>query len=409
MNKTITKKFSSKVYKSLNYINWKKESNVIRLSQEDFSNKYNELVNTRKLIIYTTIRYLYTNEDVFSIKVSSNYRIMYLKENDKYIRYSTNEFDNTKNDQEEYQGSKAIVQFISKFKELKDTTLYKAFGTVEEEFKRCVPKQFYYINNDYLHKEVIASSIDGCSQYPSNMCGRLPDSHTMITINGRVEPNEEYPFAFYKSGHVAEYRVFDTHNWRFSPYFDQLFRFVKDWPILNLRDSEEVTYLMKASDYQLNDVWEYFYNRRKTDQNAKLVMNSAIGMMHTEKYKSYKYAHLVAIAIARGNQKILNMCERIGNKNILHICVDGIIYLGDKIFGVDYKGLGVFNQEFNNCNFLMSSMNKYIAMKDGNCIKAKHGNCNVNIIPDNEIKKLTDQYKWIFINPLEGVNNGESL
>lgn len=404
------KKFSFKIDRQLRYINWKKESNVIRLSQEDFANKYNELINTRKSIQYTTIRYLYSDEDVFSIQVKSDYRILCLKEKGKYIRYSTNEFDNTKNDQEEYQGSKAIVEFISKFKELNDTTLYKAFGTTEIEFKRNIPKQFYYLNRDCLHKELIASSIDGCSQYPSNMCGLLPDSHTMIEVNGRVEPNEEYPFAFYKSGHLAEYKVFDTHKWLLSPYFDRLFRlFKEDWPILNLKDNEEVTYLMKASKYTLDDVWEYFYDRRKIDNLAKLVMNSSIGMMHTEKYNSYKYAHLVAIAIARGNQKILNMCERIGYKNIIHICVDGIIYKGSQVYGVDYKKLGVFNQEFIGCDFLISNMNKYIAMKDNKCIKAKHGNCNTNLITDAEIKKLTDQYLWIFINPLEGVENGKNL
>lgn len=404
------KKFSFKIDRQLRYINWKKESNVIRLSQEDFANKYNELVNTRKSIQYTTIRYLYSDEDVFSIQVKSDYRILCLKEKGKYIRYSTNEFDNTKNDQEEYQGSKSITEFQRKFKEINDISLFKAFGTTEIEFKRNIPKQFYYLNRDYLHKELIASSIDGCSQYPSNMCGLLPDSHTMIEVNGRVEPNEEYPFAFYKSGHLAEYKVFDTHKWLFNPYFDRLFRlFKEDWSILNLKDNEEVTYLMKASKYTLDDVWEYFYDRRKIDNLAKLVMNSSIGMMHTEKYNSYKYAHLVAIAIARGNQKILNMCERIGYKNIIHICVDGIIYKGSQVYGVDYKKLGVFNQEFIGCDFLMSNMNKYIAMKDNKCVKAKHGNCNTNLITDAEIKKLTDQYLWIFINPLEGVENGKNL
>lgn len=135
-------------------------------------------------------------------------------------------------------------------------------------------------------------------------------------------------------------------------------------------------------------------------------MNSTIGMMHTDKYTTYKYAHLVAIAIGRGNQKILNMADKIGYSNIIQICVDGIIYIGDKL-GVDYKGLGVFNQEFTNCQFKISKLNKYIAMKDGKCIKAKHGNCNENIIPDEDITSLDDQYKWIFINPLEGVEDEE--
>ena len=402
-------KFSSKIYHQLNYIYWRYEASFIKLSQTDFKNKYFELRKNRSIIKYTTIRDTYSNETVFAMKTDGNYKMIFLKEKGKYVIYSTNDFDNSKNSLEMYQGSKSIKKFKDKFEQDNNISLYKAFGTVEEDFKRCVPKQFYYLNKNYLNKELVASSLDACSQYPSSMCGRLPDSHTMIEMKGRVEPNKEYPFAFYKSGHVAEYNVFDTHNWTLNPYFNRLFRFGKEkWSIEPCIDEEEVTYLMKASDYTFDDTWQYFYDKRGFDTEAKLVMNSAIGMMHTHKYDKYKYAHLVAVAIARGNQKILDMCERIGYKNIIQICVDGILYIGRE-YGVDYKKLGVFNQEFTNCELKVSNFNKYIAMKDGKCIKAKHGNCNVNVIPDEQITNLDEQYNWVFINPLEGVEYEESL
>lgn len=402
-------KFSSKVYHQLNYIYWRYESSLIKLSQSDFRDKFFELKKKRDVIKYTTIRDKYSDEKVFALKTNGDYKMMFLKEKGKYVVYSTNDFDDGKNDIEMYKGSKSIKKLKDRFEEENNISLYKAFGTVEEDFKRCVPKQFYYLNKEYLNKDLIASSLDACSQYPSGMCGRLPNSHTMIEIKGRVEPNEEYPFAFYKSGHIAEYGVFDSHNWTTHPYFYRLFRFEKEkWDIKPCSDEEETTYLMKASQYTFDNVWEYFYSRRGFDSDAKLVMNSAIGMMHKQNYDKYKYAHLVAVAIGRGNQKILDMSSKIGYKNIIQICVDGILYIG-KEYGVSYKKLGVFNQEFTNCEFKISNFNKYIAMKDGVCIKAKHGNCNVNITPDEQITNLNEQYNWVFINPLEGVDYEENL
>lgn len=399
-------------YREIKYIYWRKEAEIITLTQEQFRDKYLELDSKRTKVKYSSIRANYT-DSTYSIKVDGNYKMLFFW-NSKYFIYSTNSYDSNKNLSSEYEGSEAIKTLSSEFKARNNISMVKAFGTVEESFKRCVPKQFYYLSQNYLNKELVASSLDACSQYPSCMCGRLPDSHTMIEVKGRVEPNEEYPFAFYKSGHVAEYGVFDTHNWRFNYFFKQLFRYTEyiskngqkwyNWPIQPCKDDDEVTYLMKASKYTFTEVWNDFYSKRDIDEKAKLVMNSAIGMMHTRKYKNYKYAHLVAIAIARGNQKILDKADIIGYNNIIQICVDGIIYKG-KAIGVDFKKLGAFHQEFTNCDFKISNFNKYIAMEGNKCVKAKHGNCNTDITEDKDIVSLDDQYKWKLVNPLEGVDD----
>ena len=113
-------------------------------------------------------------------------------------------------------------------------------------------------------------------------------------------------------------------------------------------------------------------------------MNKTIGCWHRkDKNKkrimdyddkgSYQLAHIVAVAIARGNQKILDMVHKIGMSLILHICVDGIIYIGDRKFGIDEQRLGEFNQEFQNADFMMKDINVYCARKDFKCIKFKHG------------------------------------
>ena len=151
---------------------------------------------------------------------------------------------------------------------------------------------------------------------------------------------------------------------------------------------------MKASKYEMTDVWNYFYNIKKTFSkgddydNAKLIMNKTIGCWHRkdkekksimtyEDHGSYQLAHIVAIAIARGNQKILNMLDKIDPIiplfSILHICVDGIIYSGDKEYGINESKFGEFSQEFTGAEFMMTGTNIYCARKNGHCVKFKHG------------------------------------
>ena len=53
---------------------------------------------------------------------------------------------------------------------------------------------------------------------------------------------------------------------------------------------------MKASKYELTDVYNYFYNIKQTYEqdteeynDAKLVMNASIGKFNQKKYSNYKY------------------------------------------------------------------------------------------------------------------------
>ena len=146
---------------------------------------------------------------------------MFCYEDEKYITYSTNSTQDSKNGQE-YEGSRAISLLNIAFKARKGISLYKCYGTVNESFKDYIPKQFSYINQEYINKELKASGIDFSSSYPSCMCGPLPDSHTSVEVEGYVEPTKEYPFAFYTNGYCAEYGVFDTRWWKTNPYFKYL-------------------------------------------------------------------------------------------------------------------------------------------------------------------------------------------
>ena len=237
------------------------------------------------------------------------------------------------------------------------------------------------------------SSIDASSQYPSGCLGKLPDMHGAQYIDHYAEPTEEYPFAFYATGHLAIYNELDTHEWFANKFWPYLFRFSKndeDWPFRNLPQEQEHTILMKASPYMMDSTWNYFYLNKKNCHKdsvdyeiAKLIMNGTIGCWHRkDKAKksimtydddgSFKLAHIVAVAIARGNQKILNKIDELQMDAVAHVCVDGIIYIGDKVFGAQEARLGQFCQEFVGVPTVIKDINVYLA-KNNEVYKFKHG------------------------------------
>lgn len=382
---------SNMIYKKLNYINWKYEASKVKLSAADMKVKLDEVFSSRIKTATKTRRDEYT-ENTYGLEKHGDYAELYLLEKGKYVIYSTNLLDDTKNTATVIKKPDRLFDF--KFRELNNgMTLRKAFGFAHKDIKKCIPRQFYFINKKYCNRIYKASAIDASSQYPSGCLGRLPDSHTAIGVKGRCLPNEEYPFAFYASGHCAEYKVFDTHEWLSNPLFPYLFRIdqKESYAFTPLKDEEEFTILMKASDYTMDSTWNYFYDNKSSCtkdseeyKEAKLIMNKTIGCWHRkdkthkrimsyEDNGSYQLAHIVAIAIARGNQKILDMVEKIGLHFILHICVDGIIYLGDNKLGQDKSELGKFSQEFIGADFMMKDINVYCARKDNHCVKFKHG------------------------------------
>lgn len=380
------------MYKRITSISWKKEATKITLQNDEMVELIKNTKATRKLATTKTKRAEF-DELHYGLEKHGDYYELYMFKDGKYYIFSNNSMDISKNEKSEI--GRADRLFEKKFIELNGTTLRRAFGFVDKTLKRCIPKQFYFVNERYLNKIVKASSIDASSQYPSGCLGLLPDMHKAIRVKGRVKPNKEFPFAFYASGHIAIYNELDTHNWISHPLRNYLFRLNGEkYGLRQLKDEEDETILMQASDYTMDSTWDYFYNNKKqctkdTEEYkiAKLIMNKTIGCWHSkdkdekrimsyEDHGSYQLAHIVAVAIARGNQKILNKLEEIDNIiplfSILHICVDGIIYLGDKIYGQDKDEFGKFSQEFVNADFLMKGQNLYCARKDNHCIKFKH-------------------------------------
>lgn len=307
-----------------------------------------------------TWRYIYKEE----------YGTLYVKEKYGFKIYYTNVADDNKNTQE-ITGKDAIRNLEEKFKELNNVGLKIAFGTTDEKFKLNIPRQFYYIKNQYKDRIVNGiSAVDFTSHYPSNACGLLPDAHTIKEVNGVVKPNSEYPFAFYDSGHLAIYKEFDTHDWIYNTEY---INSVLQQEVLLNKDTK--TYLMKASKYSMDSTWQYFYNKRKDNANFKLVLNASIGFFHTKKYTMRKYAHLAAVIIARANNKMMKIANLIGFNNILHICIDGCIYKGKKQFSFG-SGLGSLKQEHVNKSIYIKGCNQYIISELNQydkCLEVKHG------------------------------------
>lgn len=400
----------------LHYIYWAKEREFKIVSNEELATKITEIKKTRSQIAYSTKRELF-DENTFALRKIGDILALYYWDQ-KYYVYSTDTFDDS-NNEEEVRGSEAIRLVINKFKELNNVSFKKAFNTVDEKFKRCIPKQISFVNQNFKGKALKMSSIDICSSFPANIRGKLPDAHTAVGSPGLHKPTKEYPFAFYiNSGHFAEYcddleTAIDTHDWCGLQYAVYLFRSSKElWNFTPCKDEDEYTVLMKASDYELTDVYNYFYNIKenydhesKEYKDAKLVMNASIGMLHQQAYKNYKYAHIAAVAIARANHQLIKMIEKIEYNNIVQVQVDGILYRG-LAYGTNNRDLGSFHQEFENCLGKLTSLGKYIIMQDNKVIKAKWQGCNFNrktlskIIID-DIKSLDDQYNWTRINNLE--------
>lgn len=400
------------------YWNWNRDATKYNLKREEF-NEFFKSLDTNKYVKdrrkTRKLPWLEIGSGAWKYENTQTYETIYLFKDHRIYIYSTNKLDDSKNNNQialpgnhldggcEATGTKAVKLVKDKFKENTGTTLLKAFGTVNEEYKICVPKQFYYneINKKTIIKNI--SAIDFCSMFPSNMCGKLPDSHTAIEVEGYVKPNEEYEFAFYlDTGHVAIYNEFDSHDWLKYNFCDEVFRYGREKFVQHPYKQDTKTILMKASKYELTSIYEEAYKLRDVDSNMKLITNASIGKFHTKEYKTNKYAHLASVCIARANNKMIHLATIIGRKNIIQICVDGIIYKGNIKYGKDVKALGDLHQEVLNADICYAGMNKYIITENNIVVKYKHGTCNYNTdgskIEDNTVTCFDDIDRWVKIN-----------
>lgn len=364
------------------------------IGQDEFKKLMDKLDQSKKVLLHTNnlkmskfgpgnwIIYTcsYTRDQVY-IVVNKNYKLygyrckMYVSHYDQDLGHKANP---------------ALTKIKEHFRNHQNSSFKTCFGTVDKNILRCVPKQLYWSKKG--HYEGSVSSIDFSSQYPAQLCGILPDSHTAVVKEGTVKPSKEYPFAFYvNSGHLAIYKELDTHTWLFNTRFEfkDLFR-TKTYRTFDdtfhpIPPEEDVTILMKAAKKTLKDEIEYFYNIKQTYPKdsqeyveAKLVLNAAIGQMHRKLYTRDKYAHLAAVAIARANQSMLNLVidMDIPVEDIIQIQIDGILYKTDKVYGLDKECLGKPFQEAINRPCRWESLGCYMIQLEDGSYKIKNQGYN---------------------------------
>jgi hypothetical protein len=376
------------------YINWKEEAKTEGLFIKEMRQYIEHLKEVGHVPPTLTKRLDWL--DIYSYNVSyiGYYTHLYVRDKDGVLHhYQANMIDDSKNQngivKVNYMGTKCNKILNAKFKEINGVTTRKAFGYCQRPIiHKCVPKQFYYIDNSYSGKLLHnVSKADYTSHYPANIYGRLPTWHGHKVLDGTVKPTEEYPFAFYiNSGHIAELDTFDTHDWLDHPLNFCLFGENFDYT----PPEHDITILCKASSYTFDDTYQYFFDRRKSNAyisdgiTAKNVLNSTIGYMHLKDVdnKKNRLDHIAAVVIARSNQKMLGAIDNVGLHNVLMAVVDSIIYKGNWEIGTEEKCLGELHQEIVGADFIMRGTNQYMFFRDGELIEKKHGGFNKNLYFD---------------------------
>lgn len=398
-----------------------------KITQAELQEVYDSLDHTKKIsklsVNNIKIGEVKNNYWFSCLGHNKDYRIVVIRQKGKLHKYVCNIVDDDKNEQRTCD-TQALKLLKDKFTEFNGIEFKKAFGVYKDpEILRCVPQQLYIM--PYKHQLPIIdvmSSADFSSNYPANACGLLPDMNKTKRLKGRHYPTKEYPFAFYlKSGHSAQYQVYDTHDWLTSKYAPNFFRWKtysanedEQYPFTD--DNEEITLLAKASNFNLDDTWQFFYSQKasfkkdtKEYKAAKLVMNASIGQCHRRRYTRDYYAAIAIVAIARANNNMFNIVRNYG-LDIIQVQVDGIIYKGDKKIGTDKIKLGALEQEFTGRLTKYIGLGRYMAVdNEGNKVKMKHQGCNKcttgkdiedsNTFEDmetwyTEVKKAVENINW---------------
>ena len=266
--------------------------------------------------------------------------------------------------QQTYGAGYEAFNFINdKFYDKYKTTLFQAFSGKKykqeySDIKKCVPKQIDYLNRFYQNRIIdnIYKS-DVSSAYPTQLCKDIPTLHDCKRVTGRVEPTEEYPFAFYvKSKTLKIYNELDINDYINSKYYKHAM--LDKWNPINVDEDE--TILCKKSEYSLKSIFEELYNDRKEHDEYKLYMNACIGFFH--KNSNPTLSMIAAVVIARCANDMLKRCEIIekeGNTIIL-INTDSICWMGNQSsVSENEKYLGSFTKEYENIKMCCRSVKCY--------------------------------------------------
>lgn len=402
------KRYNAKVGKPKSQIYWNGDSEKIKKSKKEIQQLYKECKSKMNPAGKTKTMLRDWPKGSYRLQVGKWRVDLFVRDEEGKLKwYYSNSKSKDTSKADTNKGGNAKKLANEWVKEMTGKPITSWYGTSPVQFRMCNPRPFYYLDIDYNDNYFSHfNCIDACSQYPSGFLGDMPNARERKLVKGTVKPTEDYPFAFYvKSGNIAIYNELDTHDWQNSPFASQLL-----YETQYLDPTKDVTVLMKKAEknplkefflkqYEIKETYDHDSQEYK---DAKDVMNCLIGMMHQKEFMykktSFQLAHVSAVAIARGNQKILNKAMEIGKKNIAQIIVDSIIYKGKEEYGTKNKeGLGTFHQEVSDSIYAQLKQSTYCFWdKDMNALKFKHGSADDNG-EGNEIEAprcIADMKKW---------------
>lgn len=258
---------------------------------------------------------------------------------------------------------------------------YKFGKSITDAFSGIEYKDFYVAINKCIPAPVnfcseISSGkiIDGCwgadisSAYPFHLSKSMPTLHGSKFLPGRVEPTEEYPFAFYiKSHHFKVLYEFDTRDFKneftFYPnFFDKLSKWIH---YENISDEEEQTILCKKSIYSFKEIVEKLYKGRNKHPIYKDYLNVSTGYFAIS--TNPILAHLLAVIRGRQVKYMLDLAHSLVNENNIPILIatDAIMWKGkESAFATDIKSLGAFVYKEKNCKIALKGVRSYQILRE---------------------------------------------
>ena len=266
-------------------------------------------------------------------------------------------------------------RFKLKFGLKSNINLIFSGGEYKEQWtaiKNCVPKQITWISS--VRRRVVSGcyKADISSAFPFQFAKDIPTLHGFKQYPGYVEPNEQYPFAFYlKSHHMAIYKELDTRidcKSRYSQEGNSIYN--------DVNEDEEITLLLKRSKYNFRDIITDLYIEKSNfdkviAEKAKLTMNACIGYFQFNKHPALCF--ISATVIARNNHRMLNILEQLNQEgNIpLYVATDSIVWTGkESTVATDKKFLGSFTYESKNVEFYALQIGAY-QIRDGEKVTTK--------------------------------------
>lgn len=146
---------------------------------------------------------------------------------------------------------------------------------------------------------------------------------------------------------------------------------------------------------EFKDVITEMYEKRKTNETYKAILNHSIGYMQSIKCCDAKWAHLSRDAINDNNKRIRELAERLkaAGRFILAYNTDGIWYSGDVYHGEgEGKKLGEWENDHINCKWRAKSAGSYEFIENGTYKPVVRGRTLLDRMKPREFWKWGDIY-----------------